>query len=118
MITDNPVTCGCEAQEAWEWLRAHKRMIGVMGGPRCEAPPSLQTRPLMQLRARHLCALPLVLKLAIQDIQPFSLLVSWQSRNHSALHGYQVAYYAEENLTDVCIIHTYILVMYNICIFF
>jgi hypothetical protein len=34
--------------------------------------------------------------LAIQDIQPYSVLVSWQSRDHSGLSGYQVIYHSLE----------------------
>lgn len=38
----------------------------------------------------------LIMKLAIQDIQPYSVLVSWQSREHSGLSGYQVIYHSLE----------------------
>lgn len=68
---------------------------------RCEQPPELRGLVFLDLDPHAFCSAPLVLKLAIQDIQPFSVLVSWQSRNHSGLHGYQVAYHALDNVDEV-----------------
>ncbi|XP_063994590.1 protein artichoke [Diachasmimorpha longicaudata] len=117
---ENPLHCGCESQELWEWLRDHQKLVGgvdrgrgrgpngvgnvgnVEGGLlRCEQPPELRGLVFLDLDPHHFCSSPLVLKLAIQDIQPFSVLVSWQSRNHSGLHGYQVAYHALDNVNEV-----------------
>ena len=70
---------------------------------RCDQPPELRGLVFLDLDPNAFCSSPLVLKLAIQDIQPFSVLVSWQSRNHSGLHGYQVAYHALENIDEVSI---------------
>lgn len=103
----------------WEWLRDHQKLVGgvdrghgrnggvggvndVEGGLlRCEQPPELRGLVFLDLDPHAFCSAPLVLKLAIQDIQPFSVLVSWQSRNHSGLHGYQVAYHALDNINEV-----------------
>jgi hypothetical protein len=68
---------------------------------RCEQPPELRGLVFLDLDPRAFCSAPLVVKLAIQDIQPFSVLVSWQSRNHSGLRGYQVAYHALDNVDEV-----------------
>lgn len=106
MFSDNPLICDCDTHESWEWIRDHRRQLGTsaVSGPRCEQPASVHGLLLLRLEPVQFCDKPLVLKLAIQDIQPFTVLVSWQSRNHSGLHGYQVAYYAEENLTEVSFI--------------
>jgi hypothetical protein len=56
----------------------------------------------LDLEPPRFCSTPLVLKLAIQDIQPFSVIVSWQSRNHSGLHGFRVAYHALDRNDAVC----------------
>jgi Leucine-rich repeat (LRR) protein len=92
---ENPLHCGCDSQELWEWLRDHQKLVGVATrGLRCEHPPELRGLPFLDLEPPRFCSTPLILKLAIQDIQPFSVIVSWQSRNHSGLHGYRVAYHA------------------------
>ncbi|KAJ9601253.1 hypothetical protein L9F63_000589, partial [Diploptera punctata] len=92
---ENPLHCGCDSQELWEWLRDHQKLVGVTTrGLRCEQPPELRGLLFLDLEPPRFCSTPLVLKLAIQDIQPFSVIVSWQSRNHSGLHGYRVAYHA------------------------
>ncbi|KYN39624.1 Chaoptin [Trachymyrmex septentrionalis] len=113
---ENPLHCDCESQELWEWLRDHQKLVGggmnrnrggglrmndVDGGLlRCEQPPELRGLVFLDLDPHAFCTAPLVLKLAIQDIQPFSVLVSWQSRNHSGLRGYQVAYHALDKKFD------------------
>lgn len=82
--------------------RGGLRMNDVDGGLlRCEQPPELRGLVFLDLEPPAFCSAPLVLKLAIQDIQPFSVLVSWQSRNHSGLRGYQVAYHALDNVDEV-----------------
>lgn len=48
------------------------------------------------MEPQDFCDAPLIMKLAIQDIQPYSVLVSWQSREHSGLSGYQVIYHSLE----------------------
>ncbi|KOC70309.1 Chaoptin [Habropoda laboriosa] len=116
---ENPLNCGCESQELWEWLRDHQKLVSGVGGGRgrgrngvgvgdmeggllrCQQPPELRGLVFLDLDPHEFCSAPLILKLAIQDIQPFSVLVSWQSRNHSGLHGYQVAYHALDNVDEV-----------------
>jgi len=63
----------------------------------CHYPPELQGHKFMELEPPAFCAVPVVLKLAIQDIQPYSIFVSWKGRNHTGLHGYRVAYYPIED---------------------
>lgn len=78
------------------------RMNDIEGGLlRCEQPPELRGLVFLELDPHAFCSAPLVLKLAIQDIQPFSVVVSWQSRNQTGLHGYQVAYHALDNVDEV-----------------
>ncbi|XP_011690572.1 PREDICTED: chaoptin-like [Wasmannia auropunctata] len=112
---ENPLHCDCESQELWEWLRDHQKLVGGgmsrnrglrmndvdSGLLRCDQPPELRGLVFLDLDPHAFCTAPLVLKLAIQDIQPFSVLVSWQSRNHSGLRGYQVAYHALDNVDEV-----------------
>lgn len=124
LLTENPLHCGCESQELWEWLRDHQKLVRGGGGIgrnrgtgsngmgvndaedgllRCEQPPELRGLVFLDLDPHAFCSAPLVLKVIIQDIQPFSLLVSWQSRNHTGLHGYQVAYHPLDNADEVII---------------
>lgn len=70
---------------------------------KCEQPPELRGLVFLDLDPHAFCSAPLILKLAIQDIQPFSVLVSWQSRNHSGIRGYQVAYHSLEDIEEVII---------------
>lgn len=68
---------------------------------RCEQPPELRGLVFLELDPHAFCSAPLVLKIAVQDVLPHSAMVSWQSRNHSGLHGYQVAYHALDNTDEV-----------------
>lgn len=49
----------------------------------------------MEMTSQKLCDMPIVIRIAIQDIQPYSVVVSWQSRNQTGLSGYKVAYFGE-----------------------
>lgn len=60
---------------------------------RCDQPAELHGRALMELEPQQFCDAPLILKVAIQDIQPYSVVVSWQSRDHSGLQGYHIIYH-------------------------
>lgn len=64
---------------------------------RCEQPAALRSRIFIELEPPQFCDMPLILKLAIQDIQPYSVLVSWQGRDHTGLSGYRVLYQALDN---------------------
>lgn len=78
-------------------MRDHEKQLTSdgdgAGGLVCENPAELRGRKFVELEPPAFCAAPVVLKLAIQDIQPYSVLVSWKGRNHTGLHGYRVTYY-------------------------
>lgn len=93
---DNPLHCSCDSQELWEWLKDHRKWISVGDSNKsflkCEQPIELRGRIFTQMEPQDFCELPLIAKLAIQDIQPFSVVVSWQKREHSGLNGFEVKY--------------------------
>ncbi|XP_046399914.1 uncharacterized protein LOC124166423 [Ischnura elegans] len=81
----------------------------VTGGLRCESPPELRGEAFMELEPPRFCSAPLVIKLAIQDIQTLSVVVSWQGRDDhgitatpaatggwaiAGVKGYRVSYHA------------------------
>ena len=70
----------------------------------CDQPASLRGKDFLKMEPQDFCDAPLIMKLAIQDIQPYSVLVSWQSREHSGLSGYQVIYHSLEVPDEVNII--------------
>lgn len=80
-------------------MRDHQKQTTDLNptGLICQNPPELQGQRFMELEPPAFCAVPVVLKLAIQDIQPYSIFVSWKGRNHTGLHGYRVAYYPIED---------------------
>ncbi|XP_011301867.1 chaoptin [Fopius arisanus] len=108
-VEENPLRCGCEAQELWEWLRDHQKLIrgsrerdkedgmGVSDGEggllRCQEPIELRGLVFLDLDPHSFCSEPLIVNLIIQDVRDSSVIILWQSRNHSGLHGYQVAYH-------------------------
>ncbi|CRL04742.1 CLUMA_CG017802, isoform A [Clunio marinus] len=100
-ISGNPIHCSCESQELWEWLHDHlkwKLLDEVTGKSQlnCNQPETLKGKDFLKMEPQDFCDAPLIMKLAIQDIQPYSVLVSWQSREHSGLNGYQVIYHSLE----------------------
>ena len=100
--TENPIHCSCESQELWEWLHDHLKwnllQEPLSSGSRlnCNQPDNLKGKDFLKMEPQDFCDAPLIMKLAIQDIQPYSVLVSWQSRDHSGLSGYQVIYQSLE----------------------
>lgn len=80
-------------------MRDHQKLTSNLSpkGLICQHPPALRGQQFMELEPPAFCAVPVVLKLAIQDIQPYSIFVSWKGRNHTGLHGYRVAYYPIED---------------------
>lgn len=64
---------------------------------RCEHPEDIHGYRFLELPHQKLCDVPIVIRIAIQDIQTYSVVVSWQSRNQTGLNGFQVAYFPEEN---------------------
>lgn len=45
------------------------------------------------MEPQQFCDAPLIPKIAIQDIQPFSVVVSWQNQQNFGLVGYEVLYH-------------------------
>jgi hypothetical protein len=70
---------------------------------KCEQPARLRGRTLIEMEPQEFCDAPLIIKLAIQDIQPYSVLVSWQSRKYSGLHGYQIVYHILDSMEEVSV---------------
>jgi hypothetical protein len=98
-FTDNPIHCSCESQELWEWLQDHRKWQHTLefndnNNLHCDQPVKLRGKNFLRMEPQDFCDSPLIMKLAIQDIQPYSVLVSWQSREHSGLSGYQVIYHS------------------------
>ncbi|CAH2071142.1 unnamed protein product, partial [Iphiclides podalirius] len=101
-IEENPFTCNCESQDQWIWMQEHRKIVKKgLNNLFCEHPEELQGMLFIELTPQKLCDLPIVIRVAIQDIQTYSVIVSWQSRNHSGLSGYQVAYFGEQNPTSI-----------------
>lgn len=109
-IKDNPIHCSCDSQELWEWLHDHLKWNLIHDTAvnsnqlNCDQPASLRGKDFLKMEPQDFCDAPLIMKLAIQDIQPYSVLVSWQSREHSGLSGYQVIYHSLEVPDEVNII--------------
>ena len=61
---------------------------------RCEQPSELRGKIFAKMEPQQFCDAPLIPKIAIQDIQPYSVVVSWQSREHLGLNGYEIVYHA------------------------
>lgn len=102
----NPIHCSCESQELWEWLHDHLKwnLLDEISGKsqlNCNQPETLKGKDFLKMEPQDFCDAPLIMKLAIQDIQPYSVLVSWQSREHSGLSGYQVIYHSLEVSDEV-----------------
>ncbi|XP_066967259.1 chaoptin-like [Macrobrachium rosenbergii] len=93
-IDGNPVICGCETLELWSWLQNHPAEVKHPNSIYCDLPERLRGQPFLQLSASAFCPQPLILRLAIQDIQSQSFLVTWQAANTSTVYGYKVTYQA------------------------
>ncbi|XP_058063169.1 toll-like receptor 6 [Anopheles bellator] len=100
-IEDNPLVCSCDTQELWELLSDHRKWTRDYDAVRCEQPPEVQGKRLLAMEPQEFCDVPLILKIAIQDIQPYSVLVSWQSREHSGLHGFHIIYHSLDTVEDI-----------------
>ncbi|XP_073832961.1 uncharacterized protein [Musca autumnalis] len=61
---------------------------------RCEHPAELRGKIFAKMEPQQFCDAPLIPKIAIQDIQPYSVIVSWQSREHLGLNGYEIVYHS------------------------
>ncbi|XP_012157480.1 uncharacterized protein LOC101458689 [Ceratitis capitata] len=104
-LEENPLHCSCDAQKLWEWLRDHRKWSQSGGGDsvnylRCEHPVDLRGKVFAKMEPQQFCDAPLIPKIAIQDIQPYSVVVSWLSREHLGLTGYEIVYYATTDGID------------------
>lgn len=43
---------------------------------------------------------PLITQVSVNDIQPYSAVVSWESREHTELNGFEVFYQAVDGAVD------------------
>ncbi|XP_043213494.1 uncharacterized protein LOC122377495 [Amphibalanus amphitrite] len=73
----------------WAWLQEHSHLLSTRNVT-CGSPENLRGQPLVDRSSAFFCPFPLVQKIAIQDIQPHSVVVSWQSRNASGVLGYRI----------------------------
>lgn len=95
---ENPLHCSCDSQELWEWLKDHQKWLITTPNNqsksylKCHQPPQLRDRIFTQMEPQDFCELPLIAKLAIQDVQSDSVMVAWQKRDHSGLNGFEVKY--------------------------
>lgn len=72
---------------------------------RCEYPVVLRGRPFNQVTQEEFC--PLITQVSVNDIQPYSAVVSWESREHTELSGFEVFYQAVDGaVDDVSTFHT------------
>nr|XP_014092231.2 uncharacterized protein LOC106618861 [Bactrocera oleae] len=104
-LEENPLHCSCDAQKLWEWLRDHRKWSQTSAGDginylRCEHPVDLRGKVFAKMEPQQFCDAPLIPKIAIQDIQPYSVVVSWLSREHLGLTGYEIVYYATTDGID------------------
>ncbi|XP_062699450.1 slit homolog 3 protein [Aedes albopictus] len=97
-LEENHLNCSCDTQELWEWLSDHRKWTSE--NVRCEQPAEVHGKSLLAMEPLEFCDVPMILKIAIQDIQPYSVLVSWQSREHSGLHGYHVIFHSLDTVED------------------
>lgn len=74
----------------WQWFQDHQKLS--QPELRCESPKELRGAVFLDLQPPRFCGAQLVVALAIQDIQPDSVLVSWQGAT-GPLRGYRVAYH-------------------------
>ncbi|KAK3849967.1 hypothetical protein Pcinc_043303 [Petrolisthes cinctipes] len=93
-IHNNPVSCGCNTVELWTWLLNHPGQVQQPRDLTCDLPEPLHGQSFLLLSSSSFCPQPVILRLAIQDIQSQSLLVSWQATNSSAVYGFKVTHRA------------------------
>ncbi|KAK3877252.1 hypothetical protein Pcinc_018050 [Petrolisthes cinctipes] len=86
----NPWNCGCEVSHLWSWLQDHLSRVPTPSTLICDRPKTLSGLSFLLLSSSSFCPQPVILRLAIQDIQSQSLLVSWQATNSSAVYGFKV----------------------------
>lgn len=71
---------------------------------KCETPLSLRGRPMATVTTEEFC--PLITEVTIDDIQRYSVSVSWQHREHTGLSGFEIFYQAiDGSIDDVSVSH-------------
>lgn len=96
---DNPYNCSCETQSLWNWVRNHQKILQSSERHiQCESPAVLRGRPFSQVTAEEFC--PLITHVSVDDVQPYSVSVSWENREHSGLSGFEIFYQAIDGGID------------------
>lgn len=100
-IIDNPLHCSCDTKELWNWLKDHRKCL-LLNDQRlqCEQPSVLRGKVLTDMNPDDFCEIPLILDIAVQNIQPHSLDVSWAHSESSDLNGFEIFYQALDNGID------------------
>ncbi|KAK8736052.1 hypothetical protein OTU49_005205 [Cherax quadricarinatus] len=93
-LNGNPVSCGCETLDMWTWLLNHPSQVHHPHDITCDLPETLRGQSFLLMLSSSFCPQPVILRLAIQDIQSQSLLVSWQASNTTSVYGFKVTYQA------------------------
>lgn len=65
---------------------------------KCETPLSLRGRPFATVTPEEFC--PLITEVTVNDIQQYSVNVSWQHREHTGLSGFEIFYQAIDGGVD------------------
>lgn len=65
---------------------------------RCEYPVVLRGRPFNQVTQEEFC--PLITQVSVNEIQPYSAVVSWESRENTELSGFEIFYQALDGALD------------------
>lgn len=97
--TDNPYNCSCDSQPHWQWIKDHQKIMhSTERFIKCETPLSLRGRPFATVTPEEFC--PLITEVTIDDIQRYSVVVSWQHREHTGLSGFEIFYQAIDGGVD------------------
>lgn len=59
---------------------------------KCDSPISLKHRPFATVTPEEFC--PLITEVTIDNVQQYSVVVSWQHREHNGLSGFEIFYQA------------------------
>ncbi|XP_071549839.1 uncharacterized protein [Panulirus ornatus] len=97
----NPMRCGCESVDLWEWLLNHPAQVQQPIDLICDQPKALNGQSFLLMSSSSFCPQPIILRVAIQDIQSQSFLVSWQATNSSAVYGFKVTYQSAEEEAEL-----------------
>lgn len=65
---------------------------------KCDAPFTLRGRPFASVTPEEFC--PLITGVSVDEIKDYSIIVSWQNREHSELDGFEIFYQAIDGGVD------------------